>query len=56
MSGRKIALLFKAKQPRYKGRRDFFHVAPLLGIEARAWLQAAIELAHPQHPWSAALA
>ena len=42
-----IALLYKAKQPRYKDLRDFRRVAPTLTSEQRAWLRAAIDAAHP---------
>ena len=43
-----IALLYKAKQPRYKDSQDFQHVLPHLTSDARKWLRAALELAHPR--------
>jgi uncharacterized protein (DUF952 family) len=46
-----IALLFKAKGPRFKDRRDFDHVLPYLDGAARAWLGAALEQVHPGHAW-----
>jgi uncharacterized protein (DUF952 family) len=48
-----IALLFKAKAPRFKDERDFDQVLPRLGADARAWLASALDVAHPGHPWSA---
>jgi uncharacterized protein (DUF952 family) len=46
-----IALLFKAKGPRFKDQRDFDRVLPYLDGTARAWLRRAIAEAHPGHPW-----
>lgn len=46
-----VALLFKAKAPRFKDQRDFDHVVPHLDGPARAWLAAALGQAHPRHPW-----
>lgn len=46
-----IALLFKAKAPRFKDQRDFDRVVPHLDGPARAWLAAALGQAHPRHPW-----
>jgi hypothetical protein len=48
-----IALLFKAKAPRFKDQRDFDRVLPYLGLAARSWLASALEQAHPGHPWRA---
>jgi uncharacterized protein (DUF952 family) len=50
-----VALLFKAKTPRHKDQRDFDRVLPHLDAAARAWLAAALDLAHPGHPWRARL-
>ena len=49
------ALLFKAKTMCAKDEADFAAVAPRLGRPARAWLREALSLAHPDHPWIAAL-
>jgi uncharacterized protein (DUF952 family) len=46
-----IALLFKAKTPRFKDERDFDRVLPHLDTTARAWLSSALGEAHPGHPW-----
>jgi hypothetical protein len=48
-----IALLFKAKAPRFKDQRDFDRVLPRLDRAARSWLASALEQAHPGHPWQA---
>jgi hypothetical protein len=48
-----IALLFKAKAPRFKDQRDFDRVLPHLDRAARSWLASALEQAHPGHPWHA---
>ena len=48
-----IALLFKAKAPRFKDQRDFDRVLPHLDQAARNWLASALEQAHPDHPWHA---
>jgi len=50
-----VALLYKAKQPRFKDQHDFDASAPTLDPAARAWLASALEQAHPGHPWRAAL-
>jgi uncharacterized protein (DUF952 family) len=50
-----VALLYKAKHPRFKDKRDFDVSAPDLDATARAWLAAALEQAHPDHPWRIAL-
>jgi hypothetical protein len=49
------ALLFKAKRQTAKDEADFAAAAPGLSDAARAWLRGALALAHPGHPWSAAL-
>jgi len=46
-----IALLFKAKGPRFKDQRDFDRVLPYLDGTARAWLRTALAEAHPGHAW-----
>ena len=46
-----IALLFKAKGPRFKDQRDFDRVLPHLSGAARAWLSSALAEAHPGHAW-----
>jgi hypothetical protein len=49
------ALLFKAKRRSEKDDADFAAAAPALAAPARAWLREALALAHPGHPWVAAL-
>ena len=46
-----IALLYKAKAPRFKDQRDFDWVLPHLDRAARSWLASALEQAHSGHPW-----
>jgi uncharacterized protein (DUF952 family) len=46
-----IALLFKAKAPRFKDQRDFERVLPHLDEAARTWLAWALAEAHPGHAW-----
>jgi Aminoglycoside-2''-adenylyltransferase len=48
-----VALLFKAKLPRFKDQRDFDRVLPHLDGPARAWLAWALEQAYPGNPWRA---
>jgi len=50
-----IALLFKAKGPRFKDQRDFDRLLPHLDAAARAWLASALQQAHPGHAWHARL-
>jgi uncharacterized protein (DUF952 family) len=50
-----VALLYKAKSPRYKDERDFDAVLPLLGDPERTWLASALDAANPDHPWRARL-
>jgi hypothetical protein len=50
-----VALLFKAKAPRFKDQRDFDRVLPVLDGAARAFLAWALEQAQPGHPWRAQL-
>ncbi|WP_161606038.1 hypothetical protein [Microlunatus speluncae] len=46
-----IQLLHKARGLRPKDQFDFEAVLPRLEPERRDWLRAALELAHPGHPW-----
>jgi uncharacterized protein (DUF952 family) len=46
-----VALLFKAKAPRFKDQRDFNRALPRLDQAARSWLAAALAQAHPGHAW-----
>jgi hypothetical protein len=50
-----VALLFKARRPRPKDAKDFAAVLPLLDVERRAWLAAALALVEPKHRWLDAL-
>ena len=51
-----IVLLHKARAAREKDEADFDSLLPLLDDRARAWLDGALALAHPEHPWRARLA
>lgn len=46
-----VVLLFKAKHRRPKDEADFALVAPRLTEAERSWLDAALDLVHPGHPW-----
>lgn len=46
-----VVLLYKAKDPRPNDEADFDAALPKLGIGARCWLAAALEVVHPDHPW-----
>ena len=46
-----VVLLFKAKHRRPKDEVDHAAVAPRLTAAERAWLDSALELVHPGHPW-----
>jgi hypothetical protein len=47
-----VQLLFKARAtPRPKDEHDFAIAHGLLSEEARAWLDAALALYNPDHPW-----
>jgi hypothetical protein len=46
-----IQLLYKAPGLRPKDQQDFATCSPSLDSTARNWLIAALELAHPGHPW-----
>lgn len=50
-----VVLLFKAKNTRDKDEADFTGVLPLLSRAERGWLDAALGLTHPDHPWRARL-
>jgi hypothetical protein len=51
-----VALLYKAKgHDISKNAADFDATVPRLDSEARTWLSSALEIAHPEHPWLAAL-
>lgn len=50
------ALLYKAKARRPKDEADFDACLPHLDDDARTWLDEALGLAHPGHPWRARLA
>ena len=51
-----VALLYKAKDLRFKDQRDRDASIPMLDAAAHAWLATALEQAHPGHPWSQILA
>jgi hypothetical protein len=46
-----VQLLYKAKHHLDKDERDFEAAVPRLSGAQRAWLRAALELAHPDDPW-----
>lgn len=46
-----VALLFKAKAPRFKDQRDFDRILPRLDRAARSWLASALAQAYPGHAW-----
>jgi len=50
-----IVLLFKAKGRRDKDEADFAGVVPMLDVGRRTWLDDALGLVHPAHPWRAVL-
>ncbi|MDG4787462.1 hypothetical protein O7626_16235 [Micromonospora sp. WMMD1102] len=50
-----VVLLFKAKAVRTKDEADFATALPLLDDAARRWLDDALTLVHPVHPWRARL-
>ncbi len=51
-----IQLLHKAPGRRPQDQQDFEACLPLLDVTALWWLRAALETAHPGHPWIRALA
>lgn len=46
-----IVLLYKAKEPREKDHQDFFHAKKYLNLSQKKWLQKAIQVHIPGHPW-----
>jgi hypothetical protein len=46
-----VVLLFKAKHRRAKDETDYAVLSPLLTTTERAWLNGALEVVHPGHPW-----
>ncbi|MGX6607557.1 nucleotidyltransferase domain-containing protein [Micromonosporaceae bacterium Da 78-11] len=46
-----VVLLFKAKHRRDKDEADFAVTAPRLTPTERAWLDKALDVVHPGHPW-----
>jgi hypothetical protein len=46
-----VQLLYKAPGLRPQDQQDFESCLPLLGDSATSWLRAALETAHPGHPW-----
>ena len=50
-----VQLLLKARGLRPKDQRDFDATLPLLDARSASWLRESLHLAHPGHPWLAAL-
>jgi len=50
-----IVLLFKAKATRDKDEADFRTILPNLDDPRRRWLDSALGMIHPTHPWRDAL-
>ena len=50
-----IVLLYKAKNVRENDERDFEKALPTLSAEQKAWMRQALDVVHPDHPWSAKL-
>lgn len=50
-----IQLLYKARECRPKDEHDFQQVCGHLDAARRAWLRAALRVAHPDSPWIAVL-
>ncbi|WP_223622521.1 nucleotidyltransferase domain-containing protein [Microbacterium sp. EST19A] len=50
-----VQLLHKARGLRPEDQQDFETASPLLEAGSARWLRAALETAHPGHPWIAAL-
>ena len=50
-----IQLLYKSKTPRECDEQDLLRIRPLLAEDARRWLQNALELVNPDHPWISTL-
>lgn len=51
-----IVLLFKAKAAREKDEADFHGVLPKLDRRRRRWLDDALAMVHPAHPWRGIIA
>jgi hypothetical protein len=50
-----VVLLHKAKALRDKDQQDFEGMLPRLANGERVWLEEALAIAHPDHPWRARL-
>jgi hypothetical protein len=50
-----IVLLFKARLRRGKDEADFIGLLPHLSATGRAFLDAALRISEPDHPWLALL-
>jgi hypothetical protein len=51
-----IALLYKARHIELeRNERDFDAALPSLDADARRWFADALDIAHPEHPWSVRL-
>lgn len=50
-----VQLFYKAKNARPKDEADFAQALPALSPERRLWLDNALAVAHPAHPWRAQL-
>jgi hypothetical protein len=50
-----IVLLFKAKAPEEKDNADLALTLPTLARNQIEWLRDALEVAHPEHEWTARL-
>ena len=50
-----VQLLYKSKTPRERDEQDFVQICPMLAADARWWLQDALQLVTPGHPWISAL-
>lgn len=48
-----VVLLHKARATRDKDDADFDAILPRLDTAARTWLDHALALVHPEHPWRA---
>jgi hypothetical protein len=46
-----IVLLYKAANPQLKDENDLAAVQPALDDRQSEWLNSALELVHPGHPW-----
>jgi Aminoglycoside-2''-adenylyltransferase len=50
-----VVLLHKAKALREKDQADFEGILPVLDDNEREWLDNALAIAHPDHPWRVSL-